>query len=117
MSNLQERFIRTKTDRIQILNDAFRNNLTGGRIMFTAGIVAMGETMQRTILERIRTYDDFDADDDPYGEHDFGMVEIGGHDIMFKIDYFAPDLEHGSADPSDPDKTCRVMTIMLASEY
>jgi Protein of unknown function (DUF3768) len=37
--------------------------------------------------------------------------------IFWKIDYFAPDMESGSADPADPKQTVRVLTIMLASEY
>jgi hypothetical protein len=31
---------------------------------------------------------DFDEDSDPHGEHDFGVVEIAGHEIMFKIAYY-----------------------------
>jgi hypothetical protein len=33
------------------------------------------------------------------------------------IDYYAPDMESGSEDPADPDKTMRIMTIMRADEY
>jgi Protein of unknown function (DUF3768) len=36
---------------------------------------------------------------------------------MFKIDYYDPSLTDGSADPSDPAQTCRVLSIMLASDY
>jgi hypothetical protein len=34
-----------------------------------------------------------------------------------KIDYYDPSMEFGSEDPSDNTKTCRVMTIGLASDY
>lgn len=37
--------------------------------------------------------------------------------IFWKINYYAPDLEQGSHDPSDPEKIFRVLTIMEAREY
>jgi hypothetical protein len=54
---------------------------------------------------------------DPYGEHDFGNFEVAGQKFFFKIDYYDPNLEFGSEDPGDPQKTTRVLTIMLAEEY
>jgi hypothetical protein len=66
---------------------------------------------------RSRIFDSFTPDNDPYGEHDFGAFEHEGQRIFWKIDYYAPDMEHGSEDPADPKQTVRVLTIMLASEY
>ena len=59
----------------------------------------------------------FLKDNDPHGEHDFGALEYLGQNLFWKIDYYAPDMLHGSEDPSDIAKTVRVLTIMLASEY
>jgi Protein of unknown function (DUF3768) len=54
---------------------------------------------------------------DPYEEHDFGVFEIDGHKLFFKIDYYDKSRSFHSPDPSDPSVTERVITIMLADEY
>ena len=71
------------------------------------------------IAEAVRRYD-FSAagmDNDPYGEHDFGAIEVGGRKYFWKIDYYDPTFSWHSEDPTDPDKTRRVLTIMRADEY
>ena len=106
-----------RTDRIRTLNDTFRTSLTGGSVMVTRAVAALGKEVQREILAALRRYDDFDADNDPYGEHDFGMITAQGHEILFKIDYYDQDLVRHSPDPSDPAVTHRVLTVMLAEDY
>jgi hypothetical protein len=59
----------------------------------------------------------FFADNDPYGEHDFGAVEIGGERFLFKIDYYDRSLTAHSPDKADPAATTCVLTIMRADEY
>lgn len=103
---------------IRCLNDTFRLTFAGGQVMLTQGILALGGEAQRQILERVKTFDAFTPDNDPYGEHDFGSFEQeGAGRIFWKIDYYDPTLTGGSEDPADPKKTARVLTIMLASEY
>jgi hypothetical protein len=78
---------------------------------------ALGEAELAQVLEGVRTFDDFTRDNDPHGEHDFGNFVVGGVTYFFKVDYYAPDMEGGSEDPADPEKTTRVLTIMRADEY
>ena len=69
------------------------------------------------IVKRIADFNQFDEDNDPHGEHDFVSVEVCGRKVFAKLDYYHPDMEQGSEDPSDPTRTVRVMTVMLAEEY
>jgi hypothetical protein len=103
--------------RIRDLNDAFRRTFCGGRIMLTAGVAALGEQEQVAILDAVRTFADFDGDNDPHGEHDFGSFEQADQDYFWKIDYYDLACVYGSADPADPTVTTRVLTIMRADEY
>ena len=103
--------------RIRALNDALRRSLTGGVLMMTRGVIALGSARQLRILEAVAAFDAFDSDNDPYGEHDFGALEVEGARILFKIDYLDQALAGHSPDPADPSVTTRVLTIMLQSEY
>lgn len=105
------------TQRIRELNDTFRTTLSGGSLMLTAGIVALGAEMQHRVIEGVRNFDAFTPDNDPYGEHDFGSLEVDEERIFFKIDYYDPLRAMHSENAADPSITERVMTIMLASEY
>lgn len=107
-----------KTRRIARLNDQFRQTFKGhGRLMTTQGIQSEGNEFLTKVLKAVVAFDDFTPDNDPYGEHDFGSLKIDGQKIFWKFDYYDPSLKFGSEDPSDESKTCRVLTIMLASEY
>ena len=44
-------------------------------------------------------------------------TEVDGQKLFWKIDLYDCDYEYGSPDPENPDKTRRVLTIMLSGEY
>jgi hypothetical protein len=106
-------------ERIRALNDAFRKTFDPslGRMMLTAGVNDLPSDVRAMAVHRVTTFDAFDGDNDPNGEHDFGRFELAGHKFFFKVDYYDPRLEFGSDDPADPAKTTRVLTLMLAEEY
>lgn len=104
--------------RICELNDRFRTEgLGNGSIMLTLGIQEKGAEFAVAAVKAVRAFGAFDKDNDPWGEHDFGAVEVLGEKVFFKIDYYDPSLEKGSENPANEGCTHRVLTIMLPSEY
>ncbi len=98
--------------KIAAVNDTFRRNMEGCTV--TKGVAAMGEDVNE-IFVRVRDFTEFNEDNDPYGEHDFGSFIVSGVKIFWKIDYYDEALK-GWCDPLSPD--ChRVLTIMRADEY
>lgn len=103
--------------RVRELNDLFRTCFIGGRVLITEGVSALGQDFTSECVEAVQRFADFTADNDPYGEHDFGCVTVQGRKVFWKIDYYDLDCNYGSECPADPAQTTRVLTIMLASEY
>ncbi|SCC78515.1 DUF3768 domain-containing protein [Saliniramus fredricksonii] len=104
------------SERIRQLNDSVRHTFSGARILVSNGVAALGDDALGEILALVHTYDHFTPANDPFGEHDFGLISWDGHDLAWKIDYFDMDLAMHSPDPADPTVTARVLTIMLAEE-
>jgi hypothetical protein len=107
----------SRTDRIRQLNDAIRTTFTGGRVLMTEGVAGLPSDVKGNVLLSVRTFADFDRENDPRGEHDFGSFEVGGATYFFKVDYYSADMQGGSEDAADASKTTRVLTIMRADEY
>lgn len=104
--------------RIAKMNDLLRTTFLTGKVVITEGIAALPDAMRSEVMERVQRFDAFTPDNDPYGEHDFGSIDVAGPGkIFWKVDYYNRDLTGGSEDPADPAKTCRVLTIMFANEY
>lgn len=100
------------------LNDLFRETFLTGRVLLTDGIRSLPDDVRQAIITKVRTFDAFTPDNDPYGEHDFGAFDQpGAGKIFWKIDYYDVDFRCHSPDPVDPKVTRRVLTIMLAEEY
>jgi len=105
------------TRKIRQLNDEFRHTLKGGQAFFTVGVSALGIAFSHRALAAVRAFDQFSPNNDPWHEHDFGSIEVDGQRVFWKIDVYDRDLRYGSPDPSDPEVSRRVLTVMLAEEY
>lgn len=106
-----------RAEAIARLNDKLRKQGQGGAIMITRGVRALPLFRPEELVRALAAYDSFDPDNDPHGERDFGDLTLFGEDLLWKIDYYDTDLQFGSDDPADPDRTQRVLTVMMASEY
>jgi len=68
-------------------------------------------------VRALARFSHFDAGDDPYGERDFGALELWGEQLFWKIDYYHPGRDEHSPVKWSTQLSRRVLTIMLASEY
>ena len=112
-----ERHFNEKTMKIRVLNDRFRRTFHGGKVLMTSGVSSLSFPQQIVLQNLVRTFDDFDEDNDPYGEHDFGKIDLNDETYFWKIDYYDVDFECLSPDPTDETVTNRVLTVMRADEY
>lgn len=106
-----------RQQRIASLNDSLRRTGQGGRVVLTAGITALQATVVADIVAAVARFDRFDQDNDPHGEHDCAVIEVGARTVIWKVDYYDLVMQFGSNDPAHPAVNTRVLTIMLAEEY
>lgn len=107
-------------------NDAFRRSILGttpvadapqGQFVMTRGVAALGPDAQLELTRRVAAFDGFDADSDPQGWHEMGVIEFEDMMVWFKLDLYDVNYTYGSPEPSDPAQTRRVLTLLLPSEY
>lgn len=108
MSNISE---------IALQNDNFRKHLSQGTLVLTQGIRSNTKEDLEAIITKVRTFDNFDENNDPHNEHDFGAFDYKGKRIFWKIDYYDQEFLYLSPDVSNPRVTNKVLTIMYAEEY
>lgn len=101
-------------------NDGFRwtHDPTAGIVVMTPAVEALDHSHRMQLLLMVRSFDQFTLDNDPWGEHDFGVIMQNGREYFWKIDLLDRNNKiYYPNDPTDPKQTFRVLTIMEASEY
>ena len=107
----------TNAEVIAQQNDDFRKHLSQGTLVLTQGIRSNTPEDLKEIITKVRTFDTFDENNDPYNEHDFGAFDFKGKKIFWKIDNYDREFLYLSPDVSNPRLTNKVMTVMYAEEY
>lgn len=75
-------------------------------LVITSGIAVLGGDTVAEILQKVKDFDEFNKDNDPWGEHDFGLFSHNDKKIYWKIDDYA-----------GQDGYNLVLTVLLAEEY
>lgn len=107
-------------NKIAELNDKLRQNIFNpgkDKVILTQGVSNLPFDEQLRILIKVKLFNNFNAGNDVYQEHDFGKLEHNNTDYFWKIDYYDIDCVYGSENPADETITTRVLTIMRADEY
>lgn len=66
-------------------NDQFRKSFCGGKVLLTCGISSLPLLQQTEIINKVKNFNNFTEDNDPYGEHDFGCIEYHGNKFFGKL--------------------------------
>ena len=117
---IQDKKVTSLTSRrIRKINDQFRRSFSRhyGTVVCTNGVMSLPDDERIAVISKVQNFADFNEDNDPYSEHDFGAFYHAGQKYFFKIDYYDLTMCYRSNDPSRVEKTVRVLTIMFADEY
>ena len=99
---------------IRSINDHFRRNCQAVNV--TSSIHALGPEFFNRALKVVRHYDNFRPSVNPYEDHDCGIFKLDGYQCAWLIETYNRDMSGPSSDPSNPNITTRLLTIMLAHE-
>lgn len=112
-----------KTAKIRKLNDDLRKFGPGpwNKLFLTHMMSQTPMPLRLKVFSAVQSFNDFNEDNDPYGEHDCAIMDVKDadgtvHRIFFKIDYYDTDLRYGSEAPWNERMCRRVLTIGFAEE-
>ncbi len=100
-----------QVSKVALLNDQFRRS--GQGVTLTCDVAEIADLSG--LMKKVRSFKEFNKNNDPWNEHDFGRLNWKGERVFWKIDYFNKTLDEWE-DPLSPDCK-RLMTVMLAEDY
>ena len=81
------------------------------KFMMTSSVASLPEQQKFALFSKVVNFNDFNEDNDPHGEHDFGTVFQDGEKYFWKIDYYDDDYKFHKEDGN------RVILLMYARDY
>jgi hypothetical protein len=104
--------------KISELNDNFRRFGAGnGQFWISRAVSKLKPKEREELKNKMVNFDTFTNFNDPFHVHDCGAIKQNGKTYLWKFDYYAPDMQTESEDPSDETKTLRILTLMRSDEY
>jgi hypothetical protein len=94
------------------LNDGLRTTFKGGRVQMSRDFFELDARLRGRALWVMSRYTKFDDD----SEHDWGVFIFAGYSFEWDIKYRDKDGTGISPDPTDPDRTFRVLTLYAAAD-
>jgi hypothetical protein len=94
------------------LNDALRTTFRGGRVQMTPSVYQLDDRLCGRALSVLAHYSKFAAD----SEHDWGTFIFAGFAFEWRVEYRGKDGSSVSPDPTDPEQTCRVLTLYAVDD-
>jgi hypothetical protein len=94
------------------LNDQLRMRFKGGRVQMTPGVYELDARLRGRALYVLSRYKTFGDDSD----HDWGVFIFAGYSFEWRIEYRAKDGNPISPDPTDAEKTSRVLTLYATND-
>jgi hypothetical protein len=101
-----------KRAKIIELNDQLRSTFKGGRVQMTRDFFELDARLRGRAAYVMSKYNKFDDS----SNHDCGVFIFAGYSFEWRIEYRRPDGTGVSTDPSDPEKTLRVLTLYVADD-
>ncbi len=97
------------------LNDELRRSIPfipePHRLILTDSLMDLSEETLEELFSAIRIFNTFNESNDPYKEHDMGLVEIDDQPYFWKFSYLDENFEFYRTNGA------RLLTIMRADEY
>ena len=104
----------TVHDRTKIieLNDQLRTTFRGARVQMTPGVYELDARLRGRALYALSRCKTFGDDSD----HDWGVFIFAGYSFEWRIEYRAKDGNASSPDPTNAEKTFRVLTLNATND-
>ncbi len=97
------------------MNDALRRRIPflppPHRLLLSAHVAGLNEKTMQHVFQAIRSFEDFNRGNDPYKEHDYGVIDFEGKQYVWKFDYYDDDFQFFKENGN------RALVLMEASEY
>ncbi len=102
---------------IALLNDRFRQgDRSLGTYKLSRQVLALPKQKQRQLYTMLHEFSDFNPQNDPRGERKSGKLVMDDVTYIWKIDYLDLSMTLLSDNPSDIERTVRVLSLFRADE-